>query len=80
MKNFKELKIWQKGMELAVNSYKMVDTFPVSEKYSLSKQITRASVSVPSNIAEDSSRSSEKTMQDFLRCLSDLHLNWKPNT
>ena len=66
MRNFKELKIWQKGVELSVNSYKLVDTFPSTEKYSLSQQITRASVSIPSNIAEGSSRSSEKDYARFL--------------
>ena len=66
MKNFKELKVWQKGVEIAVTSYKLVDTFPTSEKYSLSQQITRAAVSIPSNIAEGSSRRSEKEYARFL--------------
>ena len=66
MKNFKELKIWQKGFDLAIASYKLVDTFPKSEKYTLSQQITRAAVSIPSNIAEGSSRSSEKDYSRFI--------------
>ncbi len=66
MRNFKELKIWQKGFDVAVNSYKLVDTFPKTEKYSLSQQITRAAVSIPSNIAEGSSRASEKDYNRFL--------------
>lgn len=66
MKNFKELKVWQKGVEIAVTSYKLVDTFPKTERYSLSQQITRAAVSIPSNIAEGSSRSSEKEYARFL--------------
>jgi four helix bundle protein len=66
MRNFKELKIWQKGFDLAVMSYKLVDTFPKTEKYSLSQQITRAAVSIPSNIAEGSSRSSEKDYARFV--------------
>jgi four helix bundle protein len=66
MKNFKELKIWKKGVELAVNSYKLVDTFPKTERYSLSQQITRSSVSIPSNVAEGSSRTSEKDYARFL--------------
>lgn len=66
MKNFKELKVWQKGVEIAVTSYKLVDTFPNTEKYSLSQQITRAAVSIPSNIAEGSSRRSEKEYARFL--------------
>jgi four helix bundle protein len=66
MRNFKALKIWQKGFDIAINSYKLVDTFPKTEKYSLSQQITRAAVSIPSNIAEGSSRTSEKDYNRFL--------------
>jgi four helix bundle protein len=66
MKNFKELKVWQKGVDIAINSYKLVETFPTTEKYSLNQQITRAAVSIPSNIAEGSSRSSEKEYARFL--------------
>jgi len=65
MRNFKELKIWQKGFDIAINSYKLVDTFPKTERYSLSQQITRAAVSIPSNIA-GSSRTSEKDYNRFL--------------
>lgn len=58
--------IWQKGFEIAVQSFKLVETFPKEEKFSLSNQITRASVSIPSNIAEGSSRTSEKDYNRFL--------------
>ncbi len=67
MKNFKELKIWQKGFEIAVDSFKLVSTFPKEEKYGISSQITRAAVSIPSNIAEGSSRSSEKDYNRLLK-------------
>jgi four helix bundle protein len=66
MRNFKQLKIWQKGFDLAVNSFKLVSSFPREEKYALSSQITRAAVSVPSNIAEGSSRSSNKDYSRFI--------------
>ncbi len=66
MKNFKELKIWQKGMSIAVNSYKLVADFPKEEKYAIASQITRSAVSIPSNIAEGSSRSSEKDYARFM--------------
>ncbi len=66
MRNFKELKIWQKGFEISINSYKLIETFPQTERYSLAQQITRASVSIPSNIAEGSSRSSDKEYHRFL--------------
>jgi len=60
MKNFKELKIWQKGMRIANDCYKLVAQFPNQEKFGLCTQITRSAVSIPSNIAEGSSRRSEK--------------------
>ncbi|MCW3120140.1 MAG: four helix bundle protein [Chitinophagaceae bacterium] len=66
MRNFKELKIWQKGFDIAVNSFKLVNTFPKEERFGISSQITRAAVSIPSNIAEGSSRKSEKDYHRFL--------------
>jgi four helix bundle protein len=66
MRNFKELKIWQKGFDIAVKSFKLVNAFPKEEKYGISSQITKAAVSIPSNIAEGSSRKSEKDYNRFL--------------
>ena len=66
MRNFKELKIWQKGFEIAVETYKIVETFPKTEKYAIAQQATRAAVSIPSNIAEGSSRFSEKDYKRFI--------------
>jgi four helix bundle protein len=66
MRNFKELKIWQKGFEIAVKSIRLTAAFPNEEKYGICSQVTRAAVSVPSNIAEGSSRSSEKDHKRFL--------------
>lgn len=66
MRNFKGLKIWQKGFEIAVNSFKLVSTFPKEEKFGISSQITKAAVSISSNIAEGSSRSSEKDYKRYL--------------
>src|SRR6476646_8790366 len=66
MRNFKELKIWQKGFEIAVDIYRLIETFPKSEKFSLVQQPTRAAVSIPSNIAEGSSRFSEKDYKRFI--------------
>jgi four helix bundle protein len=66
VRNFKELKIWQKGFTIAVNSFKLVSTFPKEERFGISSQITRAAVSIPSNIAEGSSRSSEKDYNRFI--------------
>lgn len=66
MKNFKELKIWQKGFGISIKSFKLISTFPLNEKYGLAGQITKAAVSIPSNIAEGSSRTSEKDQNSFI--------------
>jgi four helix bundle protein len=66
MRNFKQLLIWQKGFQIAVKSYNVVSSFPKEEKYSISSQITRAAVSIPSNVAEGSSRTSMKDYNRFL--------------
>ena len=66
MKNFKELKIWQKGMDIAVSCLQLTESFPSSEKYGIISQINRAAISIPSNVAEGSSRSSEKDYGRFI--------------
>ncbi len=60
MKNFKQLHIWQKGIEIVKEIYKVSKLLPDSEKYGMISQITRASVSIPSNIAEGSSRNNNR--------------------
>jgi len=66
MRNFKELKIWQKGFQIAVNSFKLTSAFPKKEKFGMTVQITRAAVSIASNIAEGSIRSSERDYNRFI--------------
>jgi four helix bundle protein len=66
MRNFKQLRIWQKGLEIATKAFKLTHTFPKDERFGLSIQITRAAVSIPSNIAEGSSRKSEKDYGHFI--------------
>jgi four helix bundle protein len=66
MHNFKEMKIWQNAVYINILVYKLCNNFPVDEKFNLISQLKMASVSVPSNIAEGSSRGSNK---DFLRYL-----------
>lgn len=66
MRNFKQLLIWQKGFQISIDAFKLVSSFPKEERFSLSNQITRAAVSIPSNNAEGSSRSSEKDYNRFL--------------
>lgn len=66
MRNFKDLKIWQKGFDIAVRSFKLSSTFPKEERFGLCSQVTRSAVSIPSNIAEGSSRNSEKDYGRFV--------------
>ncbi|MEA2096857.1 MAG: four helix bundle protein [Candidatus Cloacimonadota bacterium] len=66
IKTFRDLLIWQKGMELVKAIYKLTRSFPKSEDYNLSSQMKRASISIPSNIAEGFGRSTKKDFQRFL--------------
>lgn len=66
MKNYKELKVWQRGLEIVTATYALVRQLPREEAYGLRSQMTRAAVSIPSNIAEGSSRTSEKEYRHFL--------------
>jgi four helix bundle protein len=66
MHNFRQLQIWKEGMEVAKATYLVLGNLPVSEKFGLISQISRCAVSVPSNIAEGSSRSSNKEFAHFL--------------
>lgn len=66
IKDIKELKVWQKGMEIVKDIYKATSTFPKEELYGLSAQMRRAAVSVPSNIAEGFKRHHGKEFKQFL--------------
>jgi four helix bundle protein len=63
--NFKKLKIWQMGMELAKIIFDLTDTFPNEEKFGMVSQMNRCAVSIPSNIAEGSSRTN-KSFSHFI--------------
>lgn len=66
MNNFKELKVWQKAIELSVLMYKTTKNFPTDEKFGLVSQINRCSVSISSNIAEGAGRNNKKEFRQFL--------------
>jgi four helix bundle protein len=66
MKNFKQLKIWQKGVAIAAKSFELTRSFPKEEKFGLSIQLTRAAVSIACNIAEGSSRRSQKEYLHYI--------------
>ena len=52
IQSFRDLQVWQKSVDLAVRVYKASEKFPSSETFGLTSQVRRASVSIPSNIAE----------------------------
>lgn len=66
MRNFRNLTIWKEGIDLVKEIYKLSYLLPEEEKFGLKSQITRASISIPSNIAEGSGRNSEKEFKRFL--------------
>lgn len=66
MNNLKELKIWNKAIELAVLVYNATSTFPADEKFGLISQTRRAVISISSNIAEGAGRNSAKEFKHFL--------------
>ncbi len=66
MNTFKDLKVWQKSMTLVETIYQICKTFPKTELYGLVDQIQRASISIPSNIAEWDTRQTQKDQIHFL--------------
>lgn len=66
MHNFKELKVWQRAMDLAELVYRAVGIFPKEEMYGLSSQIKRSAISIPSNISEGAGRATNNQFKYFL--------------
>ena len=66
IRDFKQLKVWQRSIELVEKIYQIVNYFPHNENFGLSSQLKRAAVSIPSNIAEGFNR----THKDYIRFLT----------
>ncbi|MES2087925.1 MAG: four helix bundle protein [Patescibacteria group bacterium] len=66
LSSFKELIVWQKGIELVKEIYKLTESFPKTETYGLTSQMRRSAVSIPSNIAEGYKRKNVKEYIQFL--------------
>ena len=65
--SYKDLKIWQKGIELVEIIYKVTISFPQNEQYGLTSQVRRSSVSIPSNIAEGWGRGYNANFLQFIK-------------
>ena len=79
--SYKDLLIWQKGIRIVILVYKLVKNFPEDERFALTSQLKRASVSIPVNIAEGAARKSPKEFRQFLYIslgsLSELDTKFK---
>ena len=67
MKDFRQLKVWEKAHQLALAIYKATKEFPKEELYGLTSQIRRASMSIPTNIAEGCGRNTDAEFARFLQ-------------
>lgn len=75
--NFKNLLIWQKGIEIATASYNLTGSLPKEEKFGLISQMNRSAVSIPSNIAEGTAKSSDKHFIIFLENALGSSFEWQ---
>lgn len=75
--NFKKLKIWKDSMALVSETYKLIKLLPEFERYNLTSQLLRCAVSIPSNIAEGSSKSSDKHFNKFLEVSLGSAFEWE---
>ena len=66
LRTYKDLKVWRKSFNLCISVYRVTTSFPPAERFGLTAQVRRATVSVPSNIAEGYAR---ETTRDYIRHL-----------
>ena len=67
MRDFRELKVWEKSHHLVLGVYKVTTRFPREEMYGLTSQIRRACISIPANIAEGCGRRGDAELSRFLQ-------------
>lgn len=67
MKDFRNLKVWEKSHRLTLDVYKTTKTFPKDELYGLTSQVRRSTSSIPTNIAEGCGRGSDADFKRFLQ-------------
>ncbi|MBC2711561.1 MAG: four helix bundle protein [Desulfosarcina sp.] len=74
LKNYKELKVWQKSYGLCLEIYRITGKFPKNERYSLTSQTRRSAVSVPSNMADGKQR---QIISGYSTLHTDRYVSWK---
>lgn len=77
MKNFRDLKVWEKAHELALDCYGITANFPKHEIFGIVSQIRRAGSSIGANIAEGCGRGGNGEFQRFLQMAMGSAVNWK---
>jgi four helix bundle protein len=65
-KSYRDLEVWQRAMDLAKKVYRITEKFPSAERFGLTNKLRRASVSIPSNLAEGHARSSAGEFSRFI--------------
>ena len=66
VRNYRDLQVWQKAMDLVVDCYQLTYSFPKEELYGLTNQVRRAAVSIPANLAEGHSRFNKREFVQFI--------------
>lgn len=75
--NYRKLTIWKNGIDIVKDTYVQTKKFPKSEIYALSSQMQRRSVSIPSNIAEGTSRGTDKHFYQYLETALGSAFEWE---
>ena len=75
--NFKNLKIWKEAMAIVKATYKITQTFPDFERYALANQLIRSAISIPSNIAEGTSKNSDRHFNKFIQDSLGSAFEWE---
>lgn len=75
--NFKKLKVWQDGISLVQENYKLTRKFPDFERFNLISQMNRSAVSIPSNISEGSSKSTDRHFKKYLENSLGSAFEWE---
>ena len=75
--NFKKLKIWEEGMKIVDQTYDLIENFPSLEKFNLTSQLIRFSLSIPSNIAEGTSKSTDKHFNRYIENSLGSAFEWE---